>query len=352
MSSWARKYWPEVTWALFAIVNFSALVLLHQFETVPFHYVWVSMTLLYGFRVWRMSRTLMTLGFVCLVSLGTLAYAADRKYVHWDELTEVPLMAAMFLAMVWHARRRQRALDEVRRSAERERDFVRDASHELKTPIAVARALTQLMLEPDSRESLSADAAELDAELGRISLVAERLLMLATAEQDFQATATTVELEDVVISAARRWSVTAERQWRVDGEAEDWVGVDRSRLEAAVDALIENAIAATGDGDSITLRTRSLGAFAVLEVADTGSGIEPDFLPRVFERFVSSGNGSGRRGTGLGLPIVKAIVEAHGGAVEIQSTLGVGTTVTIRLPEVAAPSSNGASNGRMVSVSG
>src|ERR1700754_4767695 len=109
---WPRRHWPELAWALFAAVNFGALVSVENFETVPFHFVWVSLTLLYGFRVWNGGATLLVLALVTVASFVTLGLVVTHGPQGVDELTEVPLMGAMFLAMVWHARRRQSALEE------------------------------------------------------------------------------------------------------------------------------------------------------------------------------------------------------------------------------------------------
>src|SRR6058998_1789306 len=105
-----------------------------RWETIPFHFIWVSLTLVYGFRVWRPGPTALTLGFV-IVSTGVLITSdVSRGTQEWSELTEVPLMSAMFLAMVWHARRRQEALRAVEQLAadraallERQERFLHDA---------------------------------------------------------------------------------------------------------------------------------------------------------------------------------------------------------------------------------
>ena len=97
-------------------------------------------------------------------------------------LTEVPLMGSMFLAMVWHAERARKAIDSEQRLRERQADFVRDASHELKTPITVARGHTELIREEAITPQVIADADVVLDELGRLSRVSERLLVLAAAE--------------------------------------------------------------------------------------------------------------------------------------------------------------------------
>ncbi len=333
MRSWARSHIPEILWAAFATIEFALLFIVQSWPTVPFHFVWLSLTILYGFRVWGLRATWSVLAVVCVVSTVLFGVLINRGKMHPDELFEVPLMASMFMAMVWHARRRQAALEQVSRAAERERDFVRDASHRLKTPIAVSRGLTQLMLSGGSAQQAQSDLTELDDELRRLSTIAENLLVLATADRPNALFLERVEVEDVIVSAARRWAHAADREWVVDVTGDGLVWADRGRLDAALDALVENAVDATDGGARIELRGRSTGRAATFEVADQGRGIPPDFLPHVFERFASTRHGDAtRRGAGLGLPIAQAVAQAHGGTATLQSTLGQGTQVTLRLP--------------------
>src|SRR5213593_3916174 len=108
-----RRHWLEVGWGLFASANLAVILLLDRWETIPFHLIWVSLTLLYGLRVWSVRTTATVLAVVMLTTglalWWTVTHGAERP----DELSEVPLMAAMFVAMVWHARRRQAAMEEV-----------------------------------------------------------------------------------------------------------------------------------------------------------------------------------------------------------------------------------------------
>ena len=99
-TDWLRRRAVELGWVAFAIANLLAMVRWERWETVPFHFIWVSLTLVYGFRVWRPGATALTLGFV-IVSTGTLITVdVSRGTQEWSELTEVPLMSAMFIAMV------------------------------------------------------------------------------------------------------------------------------------------------------------------------------------------------------------------------------------------------------------
>jgi signal transduction histidine kinase len=336
IASWARRYRPELLWALFTAANLVALLFIHSWETVPFHFIWVSLTLVYGFRVWGVRATALALVLVCTSTALTYGWVVVRGPQGIDELTEIPLMAAMFLAMVWHARRRQAALEEVERAAEREREFVRDASHQLKTPIAVARGMAELIRQSDAQASWEEDMDDLVEELGRLGRIAEGLLTLASAEQQDSLVLARVDFEDVVVGAARRWSRTAQRGWRVDLQADGTLIADRDRLDAALDAIIENAMLATGVSDAIVLTGRADGDDAIIEVSDSGTGIAPGDMARIFDRFSSMRHTNGHGpGTGLGLPIARAIAEAHGGGADARSALGEGTTVTLRLPGLA-----------------
>src|SRR2546423_498509 len=130
-----RGRWLDVAWGLFSVANLAAMLLFPSWETVPFHFIWVSITVLYGFRVWSTRPTLAVLAAVIASTGLFIGIDVQRGAQPLDELTEVPLMAAMFLAMVWHAQRRRIAMEETERVSvenlrllERERRFVQDAS--------------------------------------------------------------------------------------------------------------------------------------------------------------------------------------------------------------------------------
>ena len=105
-----RRRAVELAWFAFAGANLVAMALTPSWETIPFHFIWISLTLLYGFRVWEPKPTGVVLGLVILATGSLILSDAFSGEQLWGELFEVPLMAAMFLAMVWHARRRQDAV--------------------------------------------------------------------------------------------------------------------------------------------------------------------------------------------------------------------------------------------------
>jgi signal transduction histidine kinase len=332
-----RRYWIELLWLAFAVANYVAMVLLPSWETIPFHFVWISLTLLYGFRVWPMGATLLLLGCVMLATGASIGLDAFRGIQLWGELFEVPLMAAMFLAMVWHARRRVDALriaeqrSEQRRSLlERQERFIHDASHELRTPVTIARGHLELLRQ-------RARSAELEValdELGRIDAIIENLLLLAAADQPDFVRTTEIELEPLLEDVFMRWSEVAPRAWRLGALAPGRLLCDVDRLRAALDALLENALVYTEPWAAIELRARRAGRKTVLiEVEDEGTGIPQEALERIFDRFARADPARTRSagGVGLGLAIVDAIAKGHGGTCTVHSTPH-GSVFALRLP--------------------
>ena len=336
-----RKHWIEIAWGTFAVGNVAIILILDRWETIPFHFIWVSFTLVYGLRRWSLRATAATLGTVMTVTACALAVVIWRGHEELDELSEVPLMAAMFVAMAWHARRRLAAVEEARRRAEnehklveREREFVRDASHELRTQITVAKGHAELIRAAHADDQTGNDAEVVLDELNRLSRISERLLLLAAAEHPDFLNREEVDLKALIEDALRRWSPAAARRWKEHSDAEAVIRADGERLRIALDALIENAVKSTEEGDAVSISSRTNDGHVEIEVADTGAGIPADQLGRIFERFARADLGRGRRagGTGLGLAIVKAIVDAHDGRVEVESAPGVGSVFRMELP--------------------
>ena len=331
--------WIDVAWGIFALVNLAAMFVFAEWETVPFHFIWVSLTILYGFRVWRMRSTLVLLGVIILATTVLLAVDIASGAQPLDEITEVPLMSAMFLAMVWHARRRLSVMEEIERISEknarlleREQRFVQDASHELRTPITVALGHAELIQRTAGDPVIAEDAGVIADELMRLRRLSDRLLLLAAADDPDFLHKKPIEVEPVLVSALQRWSPTP-RQWRLGTTDEAMVDADADRLALAIDALVENAVKHTTPDDWIELSVRRNHKVEIT-VADSGTGIERGDLDRIFERFARSDISRARdsEGLGLGLPIVKTIAEAHGGTLSVRSDVGKGTELTISLP--------------------
>jgi len=336
----ARRNAVEIAWVAFAAANLVAMVLLPSWETIPFHFIWISLTLVYGFRVWRPSATGLVLALV-IVGTGAVilsdAFAGEQL---WGELFEVPLMSAMFLAMVWHARRRQDALRKLEEESHeraqllaQQRRFLHDVSHELRTPVTIARGHLEVLQRVDGSNSQEIEIA-LD-ELGRIENILERLLLLAKSKQPDFVVLGEVEVEPFVEDVFLRWSDVVPRNWTLGHVATGKLRADADALRIALDALLENAVKHTAPGDAVTLSSRVEGRELVIQVADEGGGIPPEAIDRIFERFARADPSRSREqgGAGLGLAIVDAIMRAHGGRCDAAANGdGKGATFTLRLP--------------------
>jgi signal transduction histidine kinase len=272
----------------------------------------------------------------------------------WGELFEVPLMSAMFLAMVWHAQRRQAALAEVQGVAEmratlleRQERFLSDASHELRTPVTIARGHLEL-LQRDQPDSPELEVA-LD-ELGRMERIVERLLLLAKSEQQAFAFEE-IDLEAFLSDLFMRWSEVAPRAWRLDVDLAGRLVVDPEALRDALDALLENAVKYTDAGDSIELAAHADGVGGVvIEVSDSGSGVPAEALPRIFDRWARADGARSRErgGAGLGLAIVATIARAHGGRCSVKPLpRGTAFRLPVRVAPDRAPSPAPASEGEI-----
>src|SRR5437870_5352524 len=341
-----RLEWPnrerriDIAWVLFSLVNLLAMLLLPSWETVPFHFIWVSLTILYGFRVWAVKPTTWTLGVVIGSTAALIGIDIARGAQPPDEITEVPLMAAMFVAMVWHAQRRLAAMKETERVSmenlrllERERRFVQDASHELRTPITVALGHTELIQRRATDSTIVEDVDVIADELARLRRLVDGLLLLAGTDDPQQLHLVPVDVGEIVADAVRRWAATP-RRWVLGAAEEAIVLADRDRLAVAFDALIENAVQHTREQDTIEVGVRRRDGTAVVSFRDTGTGIPTEDLDRIFDRFARADPGRSRHtgGFGLGLSIVRAIVEAHLGTVHVTSQVDMGTTFEIDLP--------------------
>ncbi len=344
---WCRAYWMDIAWVGFVAVNLAAMRLLPAWQTVPFLAIWVSLTVIYGFRLWRLQPTILTMAAVTLATGGIIFVQVIKGKQDADYLAEVPLIALMFLVMVWHGRRRLAAmaeqvsaLQEVQRVSQEnlrllraQHQFLQDASHELGTPITVALGHAELIEQASAGTEAARDARVVTEELLRLRRLATRMLLLASAGSPGFLQLAPVSAAAVVADALERWG-HAPRQWRLGGLEEAVVQADGDRLGLALDALLENAVAHTGKGDWIDVSARRENGHVVLAVADCGPGIPAADLERIFQRFGRSGPPRSRDagGFGLGLAIVAAIAEAHQGSLRVQSTPGTGAVFEILLP--------------------
>jgi signal transduction histidine kinase len=344
------RFWPgwlDLAWVVFTAANLVAILVFARWETVPFHFIWISFTLLYGFRVWPTRPTLVVLAIVMVTTALAIGLDVYRGTEPVDELNEAPLMAAMFWAMVWHARRRMAAEQELIALSEEnarlllsERRFLQDASHQLRTPITIALGHSELLARELASNQERRDINVVVGELNRLKSLSERLLLIAaSADPDFLRRRP-VALEVFISEVYRRWRPTAPRRWQLGTLDAALVSADAERLELAVDALIENAVQHTAPGDAIRLSV--IGGpgspHTRIVVEDSGSGIPPDQLASLFDRFSTSPHTSG---TGLGLALVRSVARGHQGDVAVASTPGQGSRFEILL--AATPAEDGTS---------
>ncbi len=232
-------------------------------------------------------------------------------------------------------------ISERRRLEAIRRDFVADASHEMKTPVAgilasVEAAETALVRDPERVRGFLDQASASARHLARLVGDLLDLSRLEVAEPQRQP----VALDEVVRDEVERAGTAAEQagvRLEFDVAPVTVIGA-RADLGLAVGNLIENAIRYSAPGGTVEVRLRVDGDLAEVTVRDTGIGIPTWALPRVFERFfrVDAARSRATGGTGLGLAIVKHVVERHGGTVDVTSELGVGSTFRMRIPISAA----------------
>jgi signal transduction histidine kinase len=333
----------DVVLAVVVLALLLAMVLTPGEETIPFHLVFLAITLVYGFRVWPMKPTMVVVAAITVVS-GTVMYLHfldDR--IEAPELAEVPLMPMLLLAMVWHARRRaviqgelEQMAEERQRTLQREREFLRDASHAIRTPVTIARGHVEL-IQSSLADPLSYDDSDVVLrQLDRMSALSTRLLALAQLDSPQPLNPEPLDLGRFVEQVGANWKGTADRCWvvRPDPQGCATVHADREWLDLAIDALVENAVHFTRPGDRIELSCRYRASVGSISVTDSGAGISPEDLPHVFERFWHRRPVDGMPGSGLGLAMASSAAQAMGGSLLVHSTMGQGASFELSLPVV------------------
>lgn len=211
-----------------------------------------------------------------------------------------------------------------------QRRFMDDAGHELRTPITIIRGQLEL-LEDDPEERAETIALVMD-ELDRMSRIVNDLLLLATSEEPDFLSIRAVDVAELTADWETKAAAIAPRDWQVESRAVGVVAADRQRLTQALLQLAQNAVQHTSAGDAVVLGSAVSAGEARFWVRDCGPGIPLEEQGKIFERF-SRGQGALRgEGAGLGLSIVKAIADAHGGRVEVDSMPAAGATFTIVIP--------------------
>ncbi|MFC9350591.1 ATP-binding protein [Arthrobacter sp. NPDC057013] len=246
-----------------------------------------------------------------------------------------------------------RMLERLESGFDNQRRFVHDASHELRTPMTIIRGYLELLRAGDPEDVDQTRMLLLD-ELDRMQVLVDDLLILARSGRPDFVTPAWVEADDLLEDVLNRVRVLGERQWRLEAKPGGLIHADRRRLTQALEQLAANAVKHTSESDRISVGgawvenddgapqggraavVRELAGPASRElqiwVSDTGTGIPAGDHERIFERFGKGSNSAASEGSGLGLSIVKAIAEAHGGTVLLESEEGKGSRFVLRIP--------------------
>ena len=268
---------------------------------------------------------------------STAAAIADgdlsRRVERADPHTEVGRLGRALNAMLGQIESAFRAKDASERKLRR---FVADASHELRTPLAAVRAYAELFSRGADRrpDDLARSMAGITRESERMSVLVDDLLLLARLDEGRPLAREPVRLDHVqpeAVDTAR--AVDPERPIAAELSAAPVVG-DRDRLRQLVDNLLGNARVHTPPGAPVRVRLATDDGHALVEVEDSGLGLQDGDTNRVFERFYRADESRSRAsgGVGLGLAIVAAVAEAHGGTVAASSKPGRGATFAVALP--------------------
>ncbi len=262
--------------------------------------------------------------------------SALREEFRWDDrrflcrLNYLPAQDGVVLAF--------HDLTELRKVEDIKKDFVVNASHELRTPVAAIQGAVELLEEESQSGGPSAAVDILKRNAGRLGGIVDDLLKLGELEdRGFRLDIGPVDVRDLAADVLKTFETKARAkglEMRLEADPGlPLLPADASQIERLLQNLVDNALKYTERG-SVAIRIRAEGSCALIEVADTGPGIPVEHLGRIFERFYVVDRARSRRmgATGLGLAIVKHIAHLHGGAVEVRSEEGRGTTFTVRLP--------------------
>jgi two-component system, OmpR family, sensor kinase len=299
---------------------------LHRLILVAMIATGVVLAALAALAFWVIKLGLRPLRQIELTAAAITAGDLSRRVEHADPQTEVGRVGSALNTM----------LDRIEASDRRLRRFIADASHELRTPLAAVRAYAELFGRGAAARpaDLERSMSGITRETERMSLLVDDLLLLARLDEGRPLERTPVDLAAVVEEAVDASRVVEPgRPIELSIEPATVTG-DEARLRQVLDNLLGNARAHTAAGTPVTVELRRVGGHAELSVADHGPGLTEEQAERVFERFYRADSSRTRAsgGAGLGLSIVAAVTEAHGGTAEARSTPGGGATFVITLP--------------------
>lgn len=339
----------DLGWGAFTVLMLGCMLEFPHLLTIPYHLIFVSLTLLYGFRLWSPTTiSTVLLGITALTGL-IFTWTVSAGITAPDDVAEVPLMPLITALMAWHAWRGSQARRRLAELAaleservEQQREFLRDSSHAIRTPVTIARGHVELLRMGVHEQEQLEDADVVLHQLDRLHHLAGRLLLIEQLRLSDALHRRPVPVLSFVATAGQRWMHSVARQWVVpddllgpDGPGSGALGRvvgDEHRLEEALDALVENALRFTGPQDTIRISALPDGGYVRIEVADSGPGVPVADRERVFERFFHRHPSGEEPGTGLGLAVVAAIAQAHGGRCWVETAPEGGAQFVLRLP--------------------
>lgn len=335
-------------WTVWAIGCLTVMLLLPGQETIPYHLGWAGFALAFGLGTWTRWQLVTALTWYTLSTGAVLGGSSLLGRIEWEETTEIPLMFALALLMVWHVRRRQAALGHITKLAARDaqaslnrEQLMRLTSHELRTPLTIAQGYIELLQTRANEYDNQADLAVVADELVRLSRVSDRLIRMIQLQED--PTSEIVDIDEVMAEAVERWRVVADRRWTLDVGAGRALGSPQ-RLRTGLDTLVENAIRYTSEGDTIRLAGSRQLQQVFVGVFDSGVGLsdrqinainagEESSSPQITPGAVpDTGMEDCLRGTGLGLSIVRALANARGGTLHASHAPEGGAAMVISFP--------------------
>jgi two-component system OmpR family sensor kinase len=272
---------------------------------------------------------------------GAIAAGDLSQRVDADETTEVGKFGIALNAMLVQI---EAAFAEREASESRLRQFVGDASHELRTPLTSIRGYAELFRRGANQrpDDLAKTMRRIEEEAIRMGVLVDDLLLLARLDQGRPLEHETVNLDRIAADAVDDARASApERDIEYSRNGAVTVSGDEVRLRQVFGNLLANACAHTPPETHIVCAVRNEGTDAVIEVRDDGPGMTPEDAAHVFERFWRADPSRTRAsgGAGLGLSIVAAIAQAHGGRAEIETAPGAGAVFRVRIPATGAPTS-------------
>ncbi|TDW29804.1 ATP-binding protein [Cryobacterium psychrophilum] len=323
---------PAGTWHVYSAVNQAASRLVLAGITEQLGIALVLLTLVFGAASWLLTGA-------ALRPVAQLRRSAD-SLIDSNSSETLPVGPANDEVQQL-ARTLNTLIVSLRAAAERERQLVSDASHELRTPVAILQAQLELIRTGD-QSTLSSDLAAAERAVHRLGGLVSSLLALSRIEAGSETGLATVrELADELVAAvdrarstARSTDITIDFELPSTADGARQVPISADEFGRIVDNLLGNAIHAMGDAGLVTASLTATTTGTVLTVLDSGPGIDEAFLPRALDRFSQAKpSRDGAAGTGLGLAIVAAAARAAHGTVTLSNVAGSGVSVVVSLPD-------------------